>query len=336
VKAFVMSYALRRAVVVLAIAVAIAVMPIHYVLLQPHTEYHVKRSAVLITGASTGIGRAAALALLEVGFIVYAGVRDETTAHELAEKHGPRLRPLMLDVTNPIDIANAFANITASAQVAGGGKLIGLVNNAGTTYKRPLETADLEQVRALFDVNVLGVLAVTQAFLPLLRRARGRVVNIGSVNGIISMPMQGPYSATKHALEALSDTLRQELAPLGVSVSLVSPGYIHTAIRDKGSPPQANASLTEIERRVYYELFEALWSKDAKHRELAPACCPQTDAAIVHALTHPYPRTRYYPSTASVALGDLFPASAAAVLIRLFSIHPSLDRVRDSILARFA
>ena len=131
----------------------------------------------------------------------------------------------------------------------------------------------------------------------------------------------------------------EKLAEAGLpAIALINEqGYNHFVVvkglRDGrvliGDPASGTRALTQ-------KSFEALWSKDAKHRELAPACCPQTDAAIVHALTHPYPRTRYYPSTASVALGDLFPASAAAVLIRLFSIHPSLDRVRDSILARFA
>ena len=102
----------------------------------------------------------------------------QATIAELQAAYGSRLRPLLLDVSKPEHIDDAFAAITAASQVAGGGQLVGLVNNAGTTYKRPLETADLDSVRNLFDVNVLGVLAVTQKFLPLLRRARGRVVNI--------------------------------------------------------------------------------------------------------------------------------------------------------------
>jgi len=299
-----------------------------------YPEHPPKLSAVLVTGASSGIGRASALALHERGFVVYAGVRDPKTAQELAQIHGARMRPLILDVSNAEDIDKAFDTINAASQVAGGGVLVGLVNNAGTTYKRPLETASLDSVRGLFEVNVFGALAVTQRFLPLLRRSRGRVVNIGSVQGIISMPMQGPYAATKFALEALSDTLRQELAPLGVSVSMVNPGYVHTGIRGKGSPPRSNASLTETERRVYYPRFEALWHNDAKHDRLAPPCCVQTDAAIMHALTDPRPLTRYYPGTAAVALGDWFPAWLAAVLIRTFSVHPTLDRLKDLLLAK--
>lgn len=298
---------------------------------QPEHPPHL--SAVLVTGATSGIGKAATLALLSEGFVVYAGVRNAEAARELEKAHGPRLRPVLLDVSQPQQIYEAYATITQS-EAAGGAQLVGLVNNAGSTYKRPLETADIGSVRELFETNVLGALAITQRFLPLLRRARGRIVNVGSVQGIISMPMQGPYAATKHALEALSDTLRQELAPLGVSVSMVNPGYINTGIRAKGSPARSNASLTEIEQRVYYQQFEALWRKDSKHATLAPPCCPQTDAAILHALMDPNPRTRYYPNTAAVALGDAFPAWLAAIIIRLFSVLPSLDRLKDLVVSK--
>lgn len=245
------------------------------------------------------------------------------------------MRPLILDVTEPEQIDAAFTAITENAQRADGrgGQLVGLVNNAGTTHKRPLETVGVDDVRSLFEINVLGVLAVTQKFLPLLRRSRGRVVNIGSVQGIVSMPMQGPYAASKHALEAISDTLRQEVEPFGVSVSMVNPGYINTAIRGKGSPPD-KAALTEVERSIYAERFESMWRKDATHSELAPACCPQTDEAILHALTDPHPKTRYYPATAAVKLGDAFPAWLAAIIIRATSVHPLIDRLKDLLVAK--
>ena len=321
------SYALRRGLLVATFAV-LAGFALDRGLQKVHAQHPPKLSAVLVTGASSGIGRAAALALHEYGFVVYAGVRDPSSAEQL-RLHGPRLRPLVLDVTSAEQISAAYDTISSAAQSVGGGQLVAIVNNAGTTYKRPLETAELGQMRALFDANVFGALAVTQAFLPLLRRARGRVVNVGSVQGIISMPMHGPYAATKHALEALSDTLRQELGPLDVSVSMVNPGYVNTGIRTKGSAPESNASLTSIERQVYYSYFERAWRKDAELRELAPACCPETDAAILHAITSPTPRTRYYPATAAVRAGGLFPAWLAAVVIRALSVHPLLDRLKD-------
>ena len=325
-------YGLRRALVCALVAVALAVA-FERTLRVSYATHDPRRSAVLVTGASTGIGRAAAIALLAHGFVVYAGVRDEAAALDLVASHGSRMRPLLLDVTNPSQIDAAFANVTEHAQVAGGGQLVGLVNNAGVTYKRPMETADLDRVRELIEVNVLGALAVTQRFLPLLRRSRGRVVNVGSVQGIVAMPMHGPYAVTKHALEALSGTLRQELSPHGVSVSLVSPGYVNTPLRQKGSPAR-EAALSPVEVAVYGDRFAALQRKEATLSEHAPACCSQTDAAIIHALTDRHPRTRYYPFTAAVKLGDAFPAWLAALLIRATSVHPTLDRLQDLVLAR--
>lgn len=188
-----MSYLFRRAILTVIVAVIVGYFGDHAIH-QPHAEHPPKLSAILVTGASSGIGRAAAFALFEHGFVVYAGVRDTSALEEL-KTHGTRMRPLLLDVSKQQHIDDAFATITAAAQVAGGGQLVGIVNNAGTTYKRPLETADLDSVRALFDVNVLGVLAVTQRFLPLLRRARGRIVNIGSVQGVRSHHAHGTFVA---------------------------------------------------------------------------------------------------------------------------------------------
>ena len=328
-----MGYFFRRAALLAVMAVIFGWITDH-ALRKEYALHPPKRSSVLITGASSGIGRAAAKALVSQGFIVYAGVRSSEAQQELVEELGGRVRPLLLDVNNPAHIESAYKIITESAQT-GGGQLVALVNNAGTTYKRPLETALIEGVRSIFDVNVIGLLAVTQRFLPLLRRSRGRIVNIGSVQGIISMPMQGVYAATKHALEAMSDTLRQELEPHGVSVSMVNPGYVNTGIRGKGSPIESNSSLTVVEREVYYDRFVSMWRKDAKLSLLSPPCCSQTDEAIVHAITAAYPRTRYYPFTAAVALGDCFPAWLAAIIIRSFSLHPTLDRLKDIVVANF-
>ena len=147
------------------------------------------------------------------------------------------------------------------------------------------------------------------------------------------MPMQGPYAATKYALEALSDTLRMELAPSNISVSMVNPGYVNTNIRHKGSPAAAD-ELSGAERELYAERFATLRKKDAVHLEFAPPCCAMTDADIMHALRDPHPRTRYYPSTAAVRLGALFPAWLAALIIRATSVHPTLDRLKDMLVAK--
>ena len=277
------------------------------------------------------IGRRA-LALAQKGYLVYAGVRSPTFSSEFS-KLNARLRPIVIDVAKPEQIEAAvtalsgeFADQKPWRRVS----LVGIVNNAGTTLKRPLETVPLEDVQSLWDVNVMGALRVSQAFAPMLRASKGRIVNVGSVQGCVTLPMWGPYALTKYAVEALSDGLRQELEPFGISVSLVSPGYVNTELRGKGVP--SNKSLTTTERDQYYSRFAAMWKKDAELVKLSPPCCSETDAAIVHAMTDPFPRTRYYPFTANVKFGPLFPAWLASMLLRATSVHPLLDRLKDKVI----
>jgi NAD(P)-dependent dehydrogenase (short-subunit alcohol dehydrogenase family) len=177
------------------------------------------QGAVVITGASTGIGRATARYLAERGFRVFAGVRRDQDAEVLRQEGAGRVTPLRLDVTDRGSIENAARE--AEAALAGEG-LQGLVNNAGIGIGAPLEFVELDELRRQLEVNVIGAVAVTQAFLPLLRRCRGRIVNVGSIGGRIAQPMLGPYNASKFALEALSDSLRMELGAWGIHVSLVS------------------------------------------------------------------------------------------------------------------
>ncbi|MDP3209060.1 MAG: SDR family NAD(P)-dependent oxidoreductase, partial [Rhodoglobus sp.] len=182
-------------------------------------------AAVLVTGASTGIGRATALLLHERGFTVYAGVRRPEDGASLRAAASDRLVPLIIDVTDPEAIAAAAGEITRA-----GVALVGLVNNAGIAAAAPLEFVPLADFRHQLEVNVVGQLAVTQAMLPLLREDRGRIVNITSVAGLFAGPMLGPYHASKWALEAMTDTMRMELAPWGIRVSAVEPGQIATPI----------------------------------------------------------------------------------------------------------
>jgi len=186
--------------------------------------------SVVITGASTGIGRATALRLDRAGFRVFAGVQREADAESLRNEGSPRLEPLLLDVTDPGAIEAAAKRVDAEVGNAGLG---GLVNNAGIGTGAPIEFLDLDELRRQLDVNVVAVVAVTQAFLPAIRRARGRIVNVGSIGGRISQPLVGPYSASKFALEAISESERMELAPWGIEVSLIEPGAIDTAIWGK-------------------------------------------------------------------------------------------------------
>ena len=181
--------------------------------------------AVLVTGASSGIGRAAALALAAAGYRVFAGVRRQEDGEALARVAAGRLSPIYLDVIRPEAVAEAAAYLDRELGEAG---LFGLINNAGVIVAAPLEFVPLEDVREQFEVNVTGALAVTQAMLPLLRRACGRIVNIGSVSGSFSTPFTGPYNASKFALRAMSDALRLELAPWGIDVSIIEPGTVRT------------------------------------------------------------------------------------------------------------
>ncbi|HTG75157.1 MAG TPA: SDR family oxidoreductase [Terriglobia bacterium] len=182
---------------------------------------------VVITGASSGIGAACARYLDERGFCVWAGVRRKEDGDELVLRSSARLRPLLLDVTDQESISAAGRIVAAGAEETG---LWGLVNNAGMSLAGPMELLPLSDVRAQFEVNVVGVLAVTQTFLPMLRKRRGRLVNISSIAGRAATPFLGAYCGSKFALEAISDALRLELAPWGISVSLVEPGAVRSQI----------------------------------------------------------------------------------------------------------
>src|SRR5438552_6185669 len=180
--------------------------------------------AVLVTGASSGIGRAVAAELVRSGFTVFGTIRRRDDAASLAALGAT---PVTMDVTDAATIAAARAQLE---RALAGQPLVGLVNNAGIPAAGPLELLPLDELRRVFEVNVVGVVAVTQAFLPLLKVARGRIVNISSVAGRSALPFMGPYAASKFALEAISDSLRRELSPFGVRVIVIEPGSFKTAI----------------------------------------------------------------------------------------------------------
>jgi NAD(P)-dependent dehydrogenase (short-subunit alcohol dehydrogenase family) len=184
----------------------------------------------MITGCSTGIGRATALRLDSSGWKVYAGVRKQVHAEGLASAGSERLTPLIVDVTDPGSIAAAKERIGAESP----GGLHALVNNAGVAYSGPLEFVPLEDFRRQFEVNLLGQVAMTQALIPALRPTRGRIVNITSIGGIVATPFFGPYNASKYALEAVSDCLRGELRPWGIETIVIEPGSIATEIWESG------------------------------------------------------------------------------------------------------
>ena len=267
--------------------------------------------SVVITGASSGIGRACALHMDRLGWQVFAGVRKESDEISLRAEGSDRLIPLMLDVTDARSIQDA-REVVRSMQ--GGAGLSGLVNNAGLPSGGPVEFLALDDVRRRFDVNFFGVIAVTQAFLPLLRLAQGRIVNMSSVSGMVAAPFVSPYSTSKFALEALTDALRVELHPWHIDVCSIQPGAIDTPIWEKSGdflrrlidsyPPEA--------RDLYGGAISGMQPRFVPHGIPADSVAK----AVAHALTSPHPKTRY-----RVGLDSVF--------VSIFRLLP--DRLRDRI-----
>ena len=247
------------------------------------------RSA-LVTGSSTGVGRATALRLDRAGWRVFAGVRREEDAESLRAAASERLTPVMLDVVNSEAIAAAAELLTTEL---GGAGLDGLVNNAGVAVPSPLETIPIEDFRRQVEVNLTGQVAVTQALLPLIRTARGRIVFITSIGGRIAFPLTGAYHAAKFGLEAVGDVFRQELRPWKISVSIVEPGSIATEIWDGGEQAADEIGARAPTREELYGKAVANYRKVVKSvaaRGIPPEKVAQT---IEHALTARRPRTRY-------------------------------------------
>jgi NAD(P)-dependent dehydrogenase (short-subunit alcohol dehydrogenase family) len=248
------------------------------------------RGAVVITGRSTGIGRACALGLDRAGFTVFAGVRREADGEALRSDASGGLEPLIVDVTDGETIAAAAARV----REATGGRLAGLVNNAGITVGGPVEAVPLDDFRQQLEVNVTGQVAVTQAFLAMIRGARGRVVFISSIGGRGGLQFLSPYNASKAALAAIGDSLRQEMRPFGVGVSIVEPGSIATEIWGKGDD-QAQRLSEALDPEVLALYGERLDRMRALAAKTGATGLPAEAVAEVveHALTTPRPRARY-------------------------------------------
>jgi NAD(P)-dependent dehydrogenase (short-subunit alcohol dehydrogenase family) len=274
--------------------------------------------AVVITGASTGIGEACAFHLDRLGFKVFAGVRKVSDGEALQRRASERLRAVSLDVTDSGGIARATEVVSQAVGQAG---LAGLINNAGIVVAGMTEFLPLSQLRAQLEVNVIGVVAVTQAFLPLLRKSPGRIVNIGSSSGPVATPFLGAYAASKFALEGLTDALRQELCPWAIQVSIVEPGNIRTPIWEK-SLAAASQLLDQLPKEAHELYGQAIAAvRDAALRE-ARAATPALAVAkaVTHALTAKKPKTRYTVGT---------DAKIQALLARFIP-----DRIRDGLIAR--
>ncbi|MDX6627262.1 MAG: hypothetical protein QOE56_2251 [Solirubrobacterales bacterium] len=242
--------------------------------------------SVLVTGASTGIGRATALRLDAAGWRVFAGIRKQEDADSLVQAGSQSLSPLFLDVTDGDQIAAAAALIERETE-----GLSGLVNNAGVAIPSPLETIPIDDFRRQIDVNLNGQVAVTQATLPSIRRATGRVVFISSIGGRVAFPLTGAYHAAKFGIEAVGDVFRQELRPWGISVSIVEPGSIDTPIWDRGE--SAADRLASPQREALYGKVIENYRKIVR-QTAERGIPPEKVAAVVeHALSSNRPRSRY-------------------------------------------
>ena len=248
------------------------------------------RGAVLVSGASSGIGRATAARLARAGYRVFAGVRSDRSAEELRSEHDG-IQPIKLDVTDAASIAAAKKEVEGAA---GAGGLRGLVNNAGIGLVGPLECQPIEEVRLTFETNVIGMMAVTQAFLPLIRRGGGRIVNIGSGAGFLALPFEGAYSGSKFAVEAVSDSLRRDLRPWRISVVIVEPGFTRTQILEKGEREirKLFANLPPEDSAMYRRTLDN--GLALMERFMRNAVEPdKVAAAVQRALSVRFPRTRY-------------------------------------------
>jgi NAD(P)-dependent dehydrogenase (short-subunit alcohol dehydrogenase family) len=267
--------------------------------------------SVLISGASTGIGRATAVRLANAGWDVFAGVRREEDGESVRSEAPDRIRPLLLDVADQGLIDGASAKVRAAVGDRG---IDGLVNNAGITVQGPLEFLDIDDLRDQLEVNVVGLVALTQAVMPEIRKATGRIVNMGSVGGRVAHPFLGPYAASKFAVEALTDSMRKELKPWGIHVVVVEPGSMQTEIWDKGErgADEMLERLGTRGRELYGAVLDKLRKVAIKSGERGKP--PDTVAKVVEkALTTSRPRTRYLvgpDAFAQVALSTVLPDRA--------------------------
>jgi NAD(P)-dependent dehydrogenase (short-subunit alcohol dehydrogenase family) len=247
---------------------------------------------VVITGASSGIGKACSLFLDRMGYRVFAGVRTSSAAEKLKAETFSRLAPIMLDITDTAQIQRAVQEVRTN--LGKSGRLVGLINNAGIILSGPLEFFPLERLREQLQVNVIGPIAVTQAFLPLIRNGKGRIINMGSASGLFVPPFLGPYAASKFAMEAWTDALRRELRPEGIPVSLIESGAIETPIWDK-SQAVANSleSALPDHGRILYGKALASGRKQIENLRRR-AASPLVVAKVIHkALISRHPKPRY-------------------------------------------
>jgi len=272
--------------------------------------------AVVITGASSGIGRACAIRLADAGYTVFAGVRKPSDGDGLSALTTGTVTPLTLDVTDPAAVTAAAEEVGRAVGAEG---LAGLVNNAGIGVTWPLAAIPADVLRKQYDVNVFGQVAVIQAFLPLLRAAGGRMVNIGSIGDRLTMPFGGPLTSSKWAFASITEALRLELRPWGIHVVLIEPASIKTEAVDKmeADAERTLGQLDEIERARYAEAYRSM-TRSSLARERTGSQPDVVAEVVLSALTATRPRTRYLVGKHARALA----------LIARWAPDPVFDRIR--------
>ncbi len=280
----------------------------------------IENKAVVITGASSGIGYASVSRMIESGWRVFATVRQAADGDKLRSEFGPQLAPVIMDLRDRESIIAAARQVSLELEASG---LDGLVNVAGVGMARPVEYMTEDDLREIFDINVFGQLAVTRAFLPLLRRARGRIVNITSVGAHIAVPFGSLINASKSAFAIFSDTLRLELHPFGIHVSAIEPGAIRTPAVEKtlGNIEAVTANMPDEGAATYGPMLKNFAGR-AYTREMNGSSPDVVALAVRRALTARRPRTRYVVG------------KHARVLTTLPKVLP--DRVLDALLLRIA
>jgi NAD(P)-dependent dehydrogenase (short-subunit alcohol dehydrogenase family) len=272
------------------------------------------RQIILITGATSGIGRYAALHLARAGHRVFATGRNQAALERLQSEAPANLEALPLDVTD----ADAIARVKATVDARTGGYGVDvLVNNAGYGVAGPTELITDEDLRAQYDVNVFGLMAMTRAFVPAMRaRGGGRVVNVSSLGGRLTLPFFGSYNSTKYAVESLSDALRAELRPFSVRVSLIEPGVIETGFADRSVREAEKYQRADSPYRPVLARMDEM-RRMSDRTAVGPACIAR---AIEHAATATRPRARYVaPLRAGIMIAFLraLPTALADTLLRL-------------------
>ena len=255
------------------------------------SDTETSRDVVMITGASTGIGRATALHLARRGLRVLAGVRKASDGEALVAAGGEQVEPLVIDVAEQDSIATATAEL---GERLGGAPLRGLVNNAGVAIGGPQELIPLSDWRRQLEVNVFGLVDTTQKVLPHLLRSRSRVVNIGSIGGRVATPLMAPYGASKFAVEAITAALRMELRSQGLWAACVEPGAVKTEIWNKGEAQihKLNDELPAEAMQRYQHLNDGMarFTERGRSQGVEPIAVAR---AVEHALLAKRPRTRY-------------------------------------------